>query len=259
MDHDTKKHIIECLDKGIRYDGRKKDQFRDIEIITGLIETAEGSAHVRCGNSELIAGVKMTVEKPFSDTPDDGILMVGTELLPLSNPKFESGPPDAMSIEIARVIDRGIRESKSIDTKNLCITSGEKVWSISVDISPLNVDGNLIDIGSIAAVAAILNARFPSYENEKIDYKKKTDKKIPFSKIPVATTIFKLGNNFIVDPTELEQDAADARLTITSTGDGKLCAMQKGGDGTLSNEDIKTMIELALVKAAEIRNLINKA
>jgi exosome complex component RRP42 len=38
--------------------------------------------------------------------------MVGCELLPISHPSIESGPPGIDAIEIGRVIDRGIRESK---------------------------------------------------------------------------------------------------------------------------------------------------
>jgi exosome complex component RRP42 len=256
MDYDTKKHIIESLDKGIRYDGRKKEQFRDIEIKTGVIETAEGSAYVKCGNTEVIAGVKMTVEKPFPDTPEEGILMVGAELYPMSNPKYESGPPDIKAIEVARVIDRGIRESKSLDNKRLCVTAGEKVWTINVDISPLNDDGNLIDVGSMAAVAAILSAKFPKFDDGKVDYHVKTEERLPFNKMPVAITVSKLGNHFVIDPTELEQDALDARLTVTSLEDGQVCAMQKGGDGPLSIEDVDNMMTLAMTKAEEIRKLI---
>jgi exosome complex component RRP42 len=258
IDQEARKHLRESLAKGVRYDGRKKDEFRNIEIRTGFISTAEGSAHVKCGETEVIAGVKMSVEKPYPDTQEEGILMVGAELLPMSNPKYESGPPDATAIEVARVIDRGIRESKSLDTKKLCIKAGEKVWTISVDICPLNDDGNLIDVGSIAAVAAILNARFPSYENEKVDYKKKTEECIPITRTPIAITILKIGSAFIVDPTEMEEQALDARLTVTTIDDDRLCSIQKGGAGTLSIEDIEKMVELAVHKAREIRKLIKQ-
>jgi len=258
VDQEAKRHLRESLAKGVRYDGRKNDEFRTIEIKTGFISTAEGSAQVKCGDTEVIAGVKMSADKPFSDTPDEGILMVGAELLPLSNPKYESGPPDAAAIEVARVIDRGIRESKSLDNQRLCIKSGEKVWTINVDISPLNDDGNLIDVGSIAAVAAILNARFPTLENDKVDYKKKTTEKIPISKIPIAITVLKIGSNFIVDPTELEEQALDARLTVTTIDGGNLCSIQKGGPGTLSIADVDKMTELAIRKGEEIRKLIKQ-
>jgi exosome complex component RRP42 len=258
IDEEAKKHLRESLAKGVRYDGRKKDEFRNIEIRTGFLSTAEGSAHVKCGDTEVIAGVKMSVEKPYPDTADEGILMVGAELLPMSNPKYESGPPDATAIEVARVIDRGIRESKSLDTKKLCVKVGEKAWSISVDICPLNDDGNLIDVGSMAAVVAIYNARFPSYENDKVDYKKKTEERIPITRIPIAITILKIGSIFVVDPTEIEEQALDARLTVTTIDDDRLCSIQKGGAGTLSIEDVEKMVELAVNKSREIRKLIKQ-
>ena len=258
IDQEAKRHLRESLAKGVRYDGRKKDEFRNIEIRTGFIVTAEGSAQVKCGETEVIAGVKMSVEKPYSDTPDSGILMVGAELLPLSNPKYEGGPPGADAIEVARVIDRGIRESKSLDNQRLCITAGEKVWTINVDISPLNDDGNLIDVGSMAAVAAILNARFPSYENGKVDFKKVTNEPIPMMRIPIAITVIRIGDAFIVDPTELEEQALDARLTVTTIDDDRLCSIQKGGAGTLSIEEIEKMVDLAVHKSREIRKLIKQ-
>ena len=258
VDQETRKHIRESLDKGVRYDGRKKDEFRNIEIRTGFIETAEGSAQVRCGDTEVIAGVKMSVEKPFGDTPDSGILMVGAELLPLSNPKYEGGPPDATAIEVARVIDRSIRESKTLDNQKLCIKAGEKVWTINVDICPINDDGNLIDVGSIAAIAAIMNARFPAFDGEKVDYKKKTDVPIPISRIPIAVTVSKIGNNFIVDPLESEETVLDSRLTIITIDDGRICGMQKGGDDTLTIEDVEKMIDLSIKKGDEIRKLIKQ-
>jgi len=37
IDQEARKHLRESLAKGIRYDGRKKDEFRNIEIITGFI------------------------------------------------------------------------------------------------------------------------------------------------------------------------------------------------------------------------------
>ena len=250
MNEDVKKHISDCLLKGIRLDGRKKNEFRDIEIQTGVSSTAEGSARVKCGDTEVIAGVKMAVGVPYPDSPDDGVLMVGAELLPLSNPEFESGPPRFASIEIARVIDRGIRESKTIDTKSLCIEPGKKVWMVQVDICPINSDGNLIDIGSIAALAALKTAKFPSYDEklEKVDYHTKTDKKLPLSKNPIP----------LVDPLEAEEKALDARLTVTHIDDGKICSLQKGGEASLTVEDIDAMVALADENSKKLREQINK-
>ncbi len=249
-------YLSHYLKKGVRFDGRKIDELREIKVETGVSATAEGSALVTWGNSQVIAGVKLNIEKPFPDTPDKGILMVNAELLPLSSPDFEGGPPDSTSIELARVVDRGIRESKAMDVNSLCIEPGEKVWSIAVDICTINHDGNLIDAAALAAVSALRDARFPTYKDGAIDYKHLTDKKLPLTKAPLAVTVHKIDANLIVDTTKEEEASSQARLTVTVTEDGNLCALQKGGEFGISFEEIRQMTTIGIAKAAEIRKLV---
>lgn len=256
INDDLKAHIVEALNKGIRFDGRKLDEFRKIEVKTGLINTSEGSASVKIGETEVLAGIKMSIEKPYPDTPGEGTMMVDAELLPLSSPDFEPGPPDIRSVEMARVVDRGIRESKTIDLKDLCIDKGERAWSVSIDVLSVNYAGGLIDAFGLAALLALKNARFPEYKDGAVDYHKKTDRKLILKRMPIPVTVFKIGNNLLVDPTVEEEGSVDVRLTVTSTEDGRLCALQKGGEGELSTDDIAKMTELAMAKAKEIRELV---
>ena len=254
MNHEVKEHIRNALKKGIRIDGRKLDELRPITIETGFLSTAEGSAKLIFGDAEVLAGVKMALEAPYPDTPEDGVLMVNSELLPISSPNFEAGPPSIESIETARVIDRGIRESKAFNTKSLCVEKGEKVWMVAIDVVPLNYDGNLIDIGGLAALAALKNARFPKVEDDgTIDYHQKTDKTLELEKFPIPITVCKIGDLFIVDPTDEEEKAVDARLTITVLDEDKICALQKGGDSSLSIEDIEKMVDLAMKTSKTLR------
>ncbi len=247
-------HILYLLDKGMRLDGRKENDYRkNIVVEYGVAKLAEGSARVCIGETEVIAGVKLEVMDPFPDTPDEGIIMVGEELLPLSNPAFEAGPPSVEAIELSRVVDRGIREAHALELQKLCIIAGEKVWAVSIDICPINDAGNLFDASSLAAIAAVKNAVFPMYDGKKMDYKKLTDKKLPLVALPIGVTIIKIGKHFLVDPLYEEQKAADARLTVASLEDGTLCALQKGGSEPLTPEDIMHMIELGIEKAMFLR------
>jgi len=254
INEDLKQHIITSLRENTRIDGRRREDFREIVVEYGISGSAEGSARVRIGGTEVLAGVKISVEKPYPDTPDQGNLMVNAELLPLSNPNFEPGPPGIDSIELARVVDRGIRESKAIDSKKLCIESGEKVWMVSIDICSINDEGNLFDASALATIAAIQDAVFPEYDGTSVDYKHLSDKKLPLDKIPISITVLKVGDQIIVDPTKEEEESISARLTVASTENGELCAMQKGGDMPLTTEEIQTMVELALDKAKELRS-----
>lgn len=258
MNEFLKSHIMKWFGKGRRYDGRSLDEFRPVVVEYGVTKNAEGSARVKIGDTEVIAGVKLSVEKPYPDTPKDGNLMVGAELLPLSSPDYEAGPPNEESIEVARVVDRGLREAKTIDTKKLCLIEGEKVWMVAIDICTINSDGNLLDAAALAAVAAVQDARFPEYDGKAVNYKKLTDKKLPITRMPLSITVMKIGDYLFVDPSIEEEKVVDSRLTVAMTQDGKICAMQKGGDVPVTIDDIGRMIELATVKAGEFAGKLKR-
>lgn len=257
MKNEKRAHLLKFLEKGMRFDGRKLDEFREVSVECGISRNAEGSARVKFGDTEVMVGVKMSVEKPYPDTPDAGNLMVGVELSPMSSPDFETGPPSADAVELARVVDRGIREAKAIDTKQLCIAKGEKVWATAIDIVTINADGNLIDASALAALAALKEAKMPHYDADTgtVDYKKRTSKQLPMSKVPVAVTVYKVGTYFIIDPSSEEEELADARLTVTSQG-GRINALQKGGDYPLSIEDVEKMVSLSMKKAQELERYL---
>ncbi len=253
---DAREHLIQSLDAGIRPDGRKALDYRKVSIQYGISKTAEGSARVKIGNTEVLAGVKLEIGEPYPDSPDEGSLMVNAELLPLSSPEFEPGPPGMQAVELARVVDRGIREAKAIDVKKLCIKVGEKIWIVSIDVISVNDDGNLIDAAGLAALAALRDAKYPKYDGVELDYSTKTDKKLPIMKEPIPVTVIKVGNHFIVDPSPEEEKAYDARLTVTTTENGVLCALQKGGESTLTIQDIERMAEIGLEKGKELRKAL---
>jgi exosome complex component RRP42 len=244
----TEERIKEYLGKGKRFDGRKPEEFRNIEIEKGVSKNAEGSARVKIGKTEVIVGIKMNVGTPYPDSPNKGNLMVSAELLPLSSPRFENGPPKFPVIELGRVIDRGIRESKFIEFDKLCIKEGEKVWTVFVDIYSINDDGNLLDAAGIGAVAALKNAYIPKYdeENEKVLYGELSDKKLPLKKdLPISITIHKIGENLVVDPTREEEDISETRITIGGTAEGSISSMQKGNTQSLSIEEVGKLLDLS--------------
>ena len=243
----TGERIAEYLKQGKRFDGRKPEEFRKIEIETGVSKKAEGSARVKIGKTEVIVGVKMDVMEPYPDSADRGNLIVSAELLPLSSERFESGPPRFPAIEIARLADRAIRESKFIQMEKLCIKEGEKVWAIYIDIYSLNDDGNLMDAAEIGAVAALKTARMPKYdeETERVVYGEFTDKKIPLQKEPpIMITAYKIGDSWIVDPTLEEEDISQVKVSIGATPEGIISSIQKGEASEISIEEFEDVIEL---------------
>jgi len=251
-----KKKIIDFMDKGLRLDGRGSDDFRKAKVEYGITKSAEGSARVTLGETIVIAGVKMEVSKPYPDTPNQGGLMVGAELLPLSSPEFESGPPSEWAIEVARVVDRGIRESHAIDVHKLVIKKGEQAWTVIVDICTINDAGNILDASGLAVLAAIKDAKFPKFDGTVVDYKTLTKEKLPLDELPLPITVYKIGKHLFVDPSDEEEKQVDARLTITTTENGDIVSLKKGGEVPLSLDEISSMVDIATKHAKNLRKAL---
>jgi len=255
-----KKALTDMLALGKRIDDRGLHEFREMKIEIGVIDRACGSALITLGKTKVLVGVKVEQGEPFPDTPDEGVLTVNAELVPLASPSFEPGPPNENAIELARVVDRGIRESKAIDLKSLCIQKGKKTFVVFVDVYVLDHDGNLIDASSIASLAALLSAKMNEYgiEDGEVVYKQEL-KPLHIQSQPVAVTLAKIEKALVVDPSLDEEQVMSARLTVTSDNIGRICAMQKGGSGALTVEEVREGVKLALSKASEIRSKVAKA
>jgi exosome complex component RRP42 len=248
------RQIESLLEKGKRLDERNLTDYREIKIEQGIIEKAEGSARVLMGKTEILVGVKVETGEPFPDTPNEGVMTVNAELVPVASPNFEPGPPDENSIELARVVDRGIRESHAIDTSKLCIEPGKKVFVVFVDVYVLNHDGNLIDASAMAAIAALLNTKMPNYEIKDGEVKiKQGYTQLPIKSHPITVTIGKINNKLIVDPWLEEESVMDSRITFASNEEGNICAIQKGGSSSFTPQQILEASKIALDKAVELR------
>jgi len=253
------KRIAELISHGKRLDERELNEYRGIQLEVGVIERAEGSARVRLGKTEVMVGVKIEAGEPFPDVPNEGVLTVNAELVPLASPTFEPGPPDENSIELARIVDRGIRESKAIALEKLCITPHKKVFVVFVDIYVLNHDGNLIDASALASLAALLNTKMFNYEVKGDEVVVKPGyTQLPVVNYPIAVTFAKINDKIVVDPWLEEEQAMDARLTMTMDKDSKVCAVQKGGYGYFSKEQILEAAKIAKEKSEQLRKMLVK-
>lgn len=255
-----KAQMLELLARGKRLDERTPEQHRPITIQTGMIQKANGSAIVTLGNTEVIAGVKIATGAPFPDTPDKGLLVVNAEILPLASPYAEPGPPSEEAIELARVVDRGIRESEMVSLGNLCIVEGKTVYTVFVDVNIMNVDGNLFDATSYAVVSALRTAKMKKYEveNEKVVMRDEAIP-VPVNRTPVSVTLARIGDRLVVDPNSEEEGAMDMRITITTDDDGNVCASQKGEASAISPAHVLEAVDTSIRVGREIRMQIQDA
>ncbi len=253
-----KEKIIEFLSQDKRIDGRKSTDYREIIVEMGISKNAEASVRVKFGNTEVLAGVKLSLGAPYPDSPNEGTFMATAELLPMASNNFEAGKPSINAIELGRIIDRGIRESGLIDFEGLCMEKGEKVWQIFVDLVAINDDGNLIDVAGLAALIALGNAKFPVYnkKTDKVEYELSKNS-LPLRKEALSfnMTFHKIGESIIADVTKEEEAISDFRLSIAvgdNKGEARITAMQKGKEKTINEKDMENILKLVEDKFSEM-------
>ena len=255
LDQLKRDRILDLLKEDKRIDGRALDEQRPLSIETGVIPKANGSARIKLGNTQVITGVKIQPDKPFPDLGDKGILICTAEILPLADPRAEPGPPTEEVIELARVVDRGIRETEMIDLRQLVLKEGKSVIGLFIDSSVIDSDGNLFDACSYASVTAILSCTVPKYElkDDVPVLVEGVTSKPPLKTIPVSVTMARIGNYIVVDPTSEEEACMDARITITTNSEGNICALQKGGSDGFTVDQLVRCSEVALSVGTKIR------
>jgi exosome complex component RRP42 len=254
--------IAELLEKGERLDGRAFNEYRNIEIEANVVPAkAEGSALVRLGDTSVVAGVKVLVGEPYADSPDEGVTMVSAEMSPIASPLFELGPPKEDAIELARIVDRGVRESGMVDAKGLCIEEGKKVYMVFADLYPLEYDGNLIDASSIAVNVALLTTKFPEMKLEEKELVATGEMlSLPVTNLAIEHTVVKINEHLIMDPILKEEFVQDCRLTMAVDEKSNFTALQKGGGtGAISLSLIEQAMDMALESGKTIREKIDAA
>ncbi|XP_074311400.1 exosome complex component RRP45B-like [Silene latifolia] len=266
MTLNEKQFIETALLSDLRIDGRQPFDYRRLTIKFGR---EDGSSEVQLGQTHVMAFVTAQLVQPYKDRPNEGSLAIFTEFSPMADPSFEAGRPGESAVELGRIIDRGLRESRAIDTESLCVLAGKLVWSLRVDIHILDNGGNLVDAANIAALAALKTFRRPECSlagedgQEITVHPPEVQEPLPLivHHLPVSVTFafFTTDNIVIIDPSYLEEGVMQGKMTVTMNTNGDICAIQKGGGVGIMHSVVMQCLRIASVKAADITIKINKA
>lgn len=127
-----KAFVEAAIQEKLRVDKRQLNEFRDIGLFFG---DNFGSALVSLGETRVFAQVSCEVSIPKATRPNEGTLFINVEM---------GATHSDASIQINRILERTLRESRCVDLESLCIIAEEKVWNLRVDISILNHEGNVM-------------------------------------------------------------------------------------------------------------------
>jgi exosome complex component RRP42 len=252
-------YILRLIKRGERVDGRSLLDYRSIDVILSPIEKAEGSALVKLGKSQVLTGVKLELGSPYPDKPSEGVLQVHAEFVPLASPSFEPGPPDENAIELARVVDRSLREPRVLKLEDLVIEPGKIAWVVFNDIYLIDHAGNAIDAATLSSMLALATARVPGLlktsEGYRVD-RSIRDKPLPTGNIVSTVTMAIIEGQILVDPTLEEEAIADSILTIAIDEKRRICGIQKRGERGITRVILESAIDIAIEKGSWLIELI---
>ncbi|KAH9789938.1 exosome complex component RRP45B [Citrus sinensis] len=229
----------------------------------------DGSSEVQLGQTHIMGFVTGQLVQPYRDRPNEGTLSIFTEFSPMADPSFETGRPSESAVELGRIVDRGLRESRAVDTESLCVLAGKLVWAIRIDLHILDNGGNLVDAANIAALASLLTFRRPECslggedDLEVIVHPPEEREPLPLiiHHLPIAVTFgfFSSESLLVIDPTHHEEAVMVGKMTATLNANGDVCAIQKpGGEGVLQSV-IMQCLRLASRMASDITKKIKDA
>eukprot|EP00038_Savillea_parva_P010531 m.190969 g.190969 ORF g.190969 m.190969 type:complete len:370 (+) comp18193_c0_seq1:195-1304(+) len=256
--------LAESLSQGTRLDGRGSYDYRDVRVAFGV---ARGHVEVGIGLTRVLAQTSCEVVEPQPHRPAEGVIRYAVELSPMAAASFETGRPSADGVEIQRIVERALRESRAVETESLCIVAGEKVWSVRVDVTVLDHGGNLVDAVALATLGSLLHFRKPHVDVIGSDVTIHTlESHVPdplsVHHRPLCVTFAFFGNDatsLVVDPDRKEEGVASGRLTLALNTHREVCAIHKLGGVSLAPDQLLECMEAAHVKAAELAACLTAA
>ena len=96
--------IIHGVQDDLRADGRHRDDFRHLELETGVVSNTNGSCRLRLGETDLLIGVKAELGEPHPATPRRGRLEFFVDCSANAAPEFEGRGGDQLASEISNVL-----------------------------------------------------------------------------------------------------------------------------------------------------------
>ncbi|XP_074285692.1 uncharacterized protein LOC141611138 [Silene latifolia] len=245
----------------LRCDGRNRLSYRPVNVETGVIPQANGSARIKIGGTDVIASVKAELGRPSSSRPDHGKVSIHVDCSATATPMHQGKGGEELSSELALALQRGLLGSKSgagagIDLSSLCIVEGKTCWDLYIDCLVVSSDGNLLDSLGAGIKVALSDTGVPrvqviaadassSSDQPEIDVSDEEFLQFDTSAVPVIITLIKAGKHYIVDATAEEESQMSSAISISVNRQSHICGLTKRGGAGLDPSIIHDMISVA--------------
>ncbi|KAG4081194.1 hypothetical protein HA402_014642 [Bradysia odoriphaga] len=253
-----KTFITHGVEEDFRVDGRSNIDYRPMELETGIVSHASGSARLRLANTDILVGIKTEIDTPYQEKHDEGKIEFFIDCSANATPEFEGRGGEELALEISNTLQKAYQSSKAFQLKNLCILPRQQCWKLYVDILILECGGNLFDAVSLAVKAALFNTRVPKVQaalmdGGTVDLTLSDDpydcERLQIDSVPLLVTICKIGEHCVVDPSAEEEACSSASLVVgVSNHNGKcgITNIRTNGAGSLHIDTVSRSIELGI-------------
>lgn len=220
-------------ENGLRLDGRKIDQIRDIKIEIGILNRADGSCYLEFGNNKIMAAVygPREVHPRHQQKATRAIVRYKYNMASFSVEDRKRPGPDRRSIEVSKV-------SREAFEKEI-FTELYPKSAIDIFIEILQADAGTRTAAINAASLALADAG------------------IPMRGLISSCAVGKVDDTLILDLNKDEDNYGQADMPIAMSTDGKITLLQM--DGHLTQEEFKKGLEMAQQGCREIYELQRKA
>lgn len=217
----------------MRSDGRRPDQLRPLEILTGFQKHAEGSALIKLGDTWVLCAA--SVEKsvpPFLIGKGTGWLTAEYAMLPRSTHTRSKRDPGGRGKEIQRLIGRSLRAAVDLDRL------GER--TITVDCDVLSADGGT-RVASITGAWVALALAIDKLV-ARGDLADASALRPPVAAVSAGI----VDGEVVLDLPYLEDSRAEVDLNVVMTEGGELVEVQGTAEhGAFSRAQLDAMLDVA--------------
>lgn len=293
MSINEREFILTALkDENCRADGRTPADTRELRVTYARAE-GRATAEIQLGKTRVLTVVTSELTPPYPDRPAEGFLNLNVEYSPMATLGIDNARTNPTLVEVDRVIERCLRQSRALDTEALCVIAGSKVWSLRCDVRILDDAGNVVDAACLATVAALMHFRLPEVtvltggsdersnssandgkssvgrvrEGKGLGHAsvvvhhsfEKEPSALPIHHVPICVTFVLFNTSPIVsviDPTEREELVMGGRVTFSINVHREVCAMQKIGGLALAPTSLTRLAEIAMEKVGDWHSLL---
>jgi ribonuclease PH len=221
----------------MRTDGRQAGDLRPVQISTGYLMTAEGSAIISVGNTRVLCAATVEDGVPqFLRGSGKGWVTAEYSMLPRATSKrtpreAARGKISGRTQEIQRLIGRSLRAV--VDLGGL----GER--TITLDCDVLQADGGTRTAAITGACVALDLALRQLVKFGAL-------KKSPLIDYVVATSVGIVKGESMIDLCYEEDSRADVDMNVVMTGSGKFIELQATAEhGSFDDDQLGGLIALA--------------